>query len=261
MRRICVVLIACIMVFGLSACGSSQSGTEVESKYTADTSFLDDVYIDDYMEEDREAIQSLCMGCGQDMAQVTSEQEYERVKHSFENRLAEYDSVQALVEYYESALHGYVDNFDDSVVKKSEIYSLYDDMKDALYDAHTKADFYKACVDIDDEIEDKFGVSPRPSMDVRLYIEDRNLNDEPVFDNSGKDKEKDKDESDKDSIWPKNGAYVDYDGNTYATREEVQEAVNSGKISAYYYLYPDGRVDSTVPISDEILDKYKEKHR
>ena len=161
MRRICVVLIACIMVFGLSACGSNQSGTEVESKYTADTSFLDDVYIDDYMEEDREAIQSLCMGCGQDMAQVTSEQEYERVKHSFENRLAEYDSVQALAEYYESALHGYVDNFDDSVVKKSEIYSLYDDMKDDLYDAHTKADFYKACVDIDDEIEDKFGVSPR----------------------------------------------------------------------------------------------------
>ena len=44
MRRICVVLIACIMVFGLSACGSNQSGTEVESKYTADTSFLDDVY-------------------------------------------------------------------------------------------------------------------------------------------------------------------------------------------------------------------------
>ena len=43
MRRICVVLIACIMVFGLSACGSNQSGTEVESKYTADTSFLDDV--------------------------------------------------------------------------------------------------------------------------------------------------------------------------------------------------------------------------
>ena len=110
-------------------------------------------------------------------------------------------------------------------------YSLYDDMKDDLYDAHTKADFYKACVDIDDEIEDKFGVSPRPSMDVRLYIEDRNLNDEPVFDNSGKDKEKDKGESDRDSIWPKNGAYVDYDGNTYATREEVQEAVNSGKIS------------------------------
>lgn len=259
MRRICVVLIACIMVFGLSACGSNQSGTEVESKYTADTSFLDDVYINDYMEEDREAIQSLCMSCGQDMTQVTSEQEYEQVKHSFESRLAEYDSVQALVEYYESALHGYVDNFDDSVVKKNEIYSLYDDMKDDLYDTTTKKDFYEACVEIDDAIEDEFGVSPRPSMDVRLYMEDRNLSDKSVFEDKTKDD--DDDEDDSDSIWPKNGAYVDYEGNTYATREEVQEAVRSGKIDGYYYIYPDGRIDSTVPISDEILDKYKEKHR
>lgn len=257
MRKICVVFVACIMIFVLCACGGNSGEETAEPEYTADLSFLDDVYIDDYMDEDKEAVQSICDSCKQAMTVVTSDQEYERVKHDFDEQIGEYDSIQGLVEYYEAALHGYVDNFDDSVISKNKVYSLYDDMKDNLYDAHTKKDFYKACVDIDDEIESKFGVSPRPSMDVRLYIEDRNLSDESVFDGKGKDK----DDSDSDSIWPKNGAYVDYDGNTYATREEVQEAVRSGKISAYYYLYPDGRVDSTVPISDEILDKYKEKHR
>lgn len=257
MRKICVVLVACIMICVLCACGDNSGEENAEPEYTADLSFLDDVYIDDYMDEDKEAVQSICDSCKQAMTAVTSDQEYERVKHDFDEQIGEYDSVQRLVDYYEAALHGYVDNFDDSVISKNKVYSLYDDMKDNLYDAHTKKAFYEACVDIDDEIESKFGVSPRPSMDVRLYIEDRNLSDESVFDGKGKDK----DESDNDSIWPKNGAYVDYDGNTYATREEVQEAVRSGKISAYYYLYPDGRVDSTVPISDEILDKYKEKHR
>ena len=258
-RIICIFLFVVLMICGLSACKDNSSSNKESPKYTADTSFLDSVYINGYMEEDQDAVKSLCMRCAQDMAAVTSEQEYERVKHSFEEKLAEYDSVSALVTCYESALHGYVDNFDDSVVDKNDVYELYDDMKDDLYDATTKKDFYEACVEIDDAIEDEFGVSPRPSMDVRLYMEDRNLNDKSVFEDKGKDD--DDDEDDNDSIWPKNGAYVDYDGNTYATREEVQEAVRSGKIDGYYYIYPDGRIDSTVPISDEILDKYKDKHR
>ena len=258
MKKLWAILGICVLMVGVSACSSHTDQEPTSDEYVADLSFLDDIYVDDYMIEDRDAVRELCNDCEETMSQVESDQAYNQTKQAFYGDLANYDSIKDLAAYYESALHGYVDNFDDSAVNKSKVYALYDDMKDNLYESQNKQDFYNACVDIDDAIEEDFGITPRPSMDVRLYMEDRNLSGKELFDRKATDgKDKDKNNG---SIWPENGAYVDYEGNTYATREEVQEAVNSGKISGYYYLYSDGRVDSTVPISDEVLDKYKEKY-
>lgn len=260
MRKFILLCAAFFCVFAFSACGSSQTQSGEAEKYDADVSFIDNVHPEDYMDEDRDAVESLCSDCLESMKEVKSDREYNRVKNAFEKDLSKYDSTGDLVDYYKSALDGYVGNFEDGKIDKAGIYELYEKKEEQLYAAEDKKTFYDVCVAIDKSIEDTFDVSITPSMDVRLYMEDRNMNDGKLFDaKSSSDKDSDTD-NDNDSIWPENGAYVDYEGNSYATREEVQEAVNSGKASGYYYLYPDGRIDSNVPVSDEILDKYKAKH-
>ena len=256
MRKLISLCVAFFCIFAFTACGGSQTQPEEAEKYDADVSFVDNVHPEDYMDEDRDAVETLCDDCLEAMKDVTSDREYNRVKNKFEKDLSKYDSTGDLVDYYKSALDGYVGNFEDGKIDKAGIYELYEKKEEQLYAAEDKKDFYDICVAIDKSIEDSFDVSIAPSTDVRLYMEDRNMNDGKLFDGKPSSSRN----SDNDSIWPENGAYVDYEGNSYATREEVQEAVNSGKASGYYYLYPDGRVDSSVPVSDEILDKYKAKH-
>ena len=260
MRKVVLVCLSFVFVFALCACGSSEPNSDESTKYEADVSFIDNVHPEDYMDEDREAIQTLCDDCLNDMKDVTSDSEYNRVKKKFESDLSNYDSTGDFVDYYKDALDGYLSNFEDGQVDKDGIYQLYEKKEEQLYSAEDKEEFYDTCVMIDKAIKETFDVDISPSTDVRLYMEDRNMNDGELFTSKKTGKEDKDSDSDNDSIWPENGAYVDYEGNSYATREEVQEAVNSGKASGYYYLYPDGRVDSSVPVSDEILDKYKAKH-
>lgn len=255
-RKIFAVCLVLSFVFVFCACGNSQTNSETAPEYEADVSFIDNVHPEDYMEEDRDAVEVLCEDCLDAMKKVDSDRKYNRAKSDFETSLAKYDSTGDLVDYYKSSLDGYVGNFEDGKIDKTGIYELYEKKEEQLYSAEDKKSFYEACVSIDKAIKDAYDVSISPSTDVRLYMEDRNMNKGELFSNKSI---KDDDEDD-NSIWPENGAYVDYEGNSYATREEVQEAVNSGKASGYYYIYPDGRIDSSVPVSDEILDKYKAKH-
>ena len=255
MRKLLCFGILCVMCLFVS-CSDSNS-KEFSGVDDKTTSFLDVVDERAYLEDDRKAINLLCETYRVESQGKLSKEEYNRLERKFSKDLDGYDTRLALVTKYESFLYGYLRNFNEGTIDKVGIDEIYQQTKEELLKTETKKEFYDVCVAFEKDLKKDFRVDIMPSTDIRLYMEERNRNGTSIF---GDDAESVV-ISDENVAWPVGGAYVDYDGRTYETREDVETAVNAGVTEGYYYLYEDGTVDSPVPISDTILNNYKRKHR
>ena len=256
MRKALYVGIIFIMIFSLTACmdNASKESSDLGGKKTA---FLDLVNESEYLEDDRKAINSLCEAYKSQTQGELSKKEYNRLERKFLKDLDGYDTRLALVTKYESFLYGYLRNFSKGSIDETGIDEMYQVTKQELLKTETKREFYDVCVDFEKGLKDEFQIDITPSTDIRLYMEERNLDGGFIFDDDTSVISIDNE----DEVWPVGGVYVDYNGQVYETKEDAEIAVDAGVTDGYYYLYEDGTVDSPVPITDKILNNYKRKQR